>query len=79
MSSEDETNALAYCSVEELVNELKTRFDHAVFIGLVTMTDRDFNVFRDWTGCPFTVAGLAQSIVMAAVSEVRPQSDEDAG
>lgn len=72
MSEEEEATGLELYSTQDLLNEVFGRFDHAVFAGLQPMTESRFDIFVDFTGCPATIAGLAQKAGADALSGLKP-------
>lgn len=81
----DEETRFVDVATDDLLNEVLSRFDHAVFIGHQDrMKDRS-RIVRRWKGNAHTISGLAHdvaNVVLADMherSEYSPQPEDEEG
>ena len=60
---DDIPGKLDLISDEELIDEIISRFDHAVFGGIKEIHEDDDEITREWAGKEFTCKGIAIGII----------------
>jgi hypothetical protein len=61
---------------EDLINELLTRHDHAVFAGLFTPVDGTVQIRLRWKGNTHTCVGLATDVGDAALEGFYSEAEQ---
>ena len=65
---------LEWASNEDLIIELLSRYDHAVFGGLMLPTDDQQRMYRRWKGNSLACAGIGSEITRAVLNELEELS-----
>lgn len=81
MSDEDEAGPLTFATTDELIEELMSRYHHALFAGIKEAPGLPDHFIRSvkWKGNFDTVAGLGTRVGLAAIQEADDENlDGDA-
>jgi len=63
-----------FIPTHELMDEVASRFDHSLFIGLAKRTDATSGTYRRWQGNHHVLAGLAADVQAMVLSELHQGS-----
>jgi hypothetical protein len=70
-------NGLELATTDELINELMSRFEHAVFCGMKLPTEDWQNINRKWKGNSHTCAGLGFQVARTVLDDFEERSIPD--
>jgi hypothetical protein len=75
----NDPSPLNLATLPELLDELASRFDHAIICGIqcqTTVENGPLKIVRRWLGNAITCAGLGQDIARAVLNDYEARSTE---
>lgn len=80
MSAPKPTVELAYCDSDELIAELRKRYDRMLFIGIRSLDEQKYDVKFRWKDLPTDGLGLAEYAMLKirGFIDAEERDDDDA-